>query len=368
MVAKCLSIESKCKRGIAVQALGFLEADTPVGQDDAVRELTKRRRPSPVARARAFEHSLGGERHDTGVPVVRLHELLDAEGDSIDETELLGDVFLVAKGEPVLLAAGAQMQEVPDAPEHLAGVFELADLAGEKRTRSNVVLFVSSAPAGSGCPLGHIHVPQTASPLFHIGLQKIEAPSETAVSCLCILLERAEKLVQVRLEDLLPRATLELVEKRAAAGNSSEVDQRGGGSDVLASQIQSLFDASNRVTDIDPQVPDRVEQALGQRPDERIVRIVTEEHDVDVTIESQRRAAVATDGDECDTPLRFTAQGASGSIGSAVQGAKKAVEGSRVGAGRADTRVPTAHRVLERPAISTEVPTAGLAERRCEPT
>ena len=300
--------------------------------------------------------------------VVRLHELLDAEGDSIDETELLGDVFLIAKGEPVLLAASAQMQKVPDAPEHLAGIFELADLAGEKRTRSNVVLFVSSAPAGSGCPLCHIHVPQTAAPLFHIGLQKIEAPSKTAVACLCVLLERAEELVQVRLEDLLPRATLELVEKRSATGDSSEVDQRGGGSDVLASQIQSLFDTSSGVTDINPEVPERVEQSLGQRPDEGVVRVVAEEHDVDVTIEPQRRAAVATDGDECNAPLRFTTQGARGSVGSAVQGAKEAVEGSRMGAGRADTRVPTAHRVLERPAIATEVPTAGLAERRCEPT
>jgi hypothetical protein len=260
------------------------------------------------------------------------------------------------------------MQKVPDAPKHLAGIFELADLAGEKRTRSNVVLFVSSAPAGSGCPLCHIHVPQTAAPLFHIGLQKIEAPSETAVACLCVLLERAEELVQVRLEDLLPRATLELVEKRAATGDSSEVDQRGGGSDVLASQIQSLFDASSGVTDIDPEVPERVEQSLGQRPDEGVVRVVTEEHDVDITIESQRRAAVATDGDECDAPSRFTTQGARGSVGSAVQGAKEAVEGSRMRAGSADTRVPTAHRVLERPAITTEVPTAGLAERRCEST
>ena len=34
----------------------------------------------------------------------------------------------------------------------------------------------------------------------------------------------------------------------------------------------------------------------------------------------------------------------------------------------ADPRVTTAHRILERPAVAAEVPTAGLAERGCEPT
>lgn len=37
-------------------------------------------------------------------------------------------------------------------------------------------------------------------------------------------------------------------------------------------------------------------------------------------------------------------------------------------ASRTDARVPSAHRVLERPAITTQVSAAGLAERRCEPT
>ena len=34
----------------------------------------------------------------------------------------------------------------------------------------------------------------------------------------------------------------------------------------------------------------------------------------------------------------------------------------------ADARVSSAHRVLERPAITTQVSATGLTERRCEPT
>ena len=44
--------------------------------------------------------------------VVSLHELLDPKRHAVDETELLGDVFLVAEGQPVLLAARAKVKKV----------------------------------------------------------------------------------------------------------------------------------------------------------------------------------------------------------------------------------------------------------------
>jgi hypothetical protein len=74
-----------------------------------VRKLSEGGGAGTIARARAVEHSLRSERYDAGMPVIGLHELLDAESHAIHEAELLGNVFLIAERQPVLLAAGAQV-------------------------------------------------------------------------------------------------------------------------------------------------------------------------------------------------------------------------------------------------------------------
>ena len=72
-----------------------------------MRELSKRSGAGTIPRARAVEHTLRGERHDAGMAIVGLHELLDPEGHAVDEAELLRNVFLVPKRQPVLLASCA---------------------------------------------------------------------------------------------------------------------------------------------------------------------------------------------------------------------------------------------------------------------
>jgi len=302
------------------------------------------------------------------VPVKGRHELLDAEAHTIHETQLLRDIFLIPKRQPVLLAAGAQVQKIADAPEHLAGVLELTDLARQKGPCSHVVLLISGPPTSPRCPFGHVQVPQTAAPLLHIRLEKIEAASETTVARPGVLPERTEEVDSVRLEDLLPRAPLEIVEQCATASDGPESDQRRGGSNVLTSQAQHLVDASYGMPDVHAQIPQRVEQALGQRTDEGVVRVVAQEYDVHVAIQAQGQPAVASDRNQRDTPPRLATKGSTRGVRRAVQGAQQTVEGPRMGVCGDDTRVSTAHRVLERSAVSTEVPAAGLAERRCEPT
>ena len=46
MMAQRLPVETKSERGIVVEPLGVLERDGPVGKDDAVSKLSKRRRPA----------------------------------------------------------------------------------------------------------------------------------------------------------------------------------------------------------------------------------------------------------------------------------------------------------------------------------
>jgi hypothetical protein len=96
-----------------------------------------------------------------------------------------------------------------------------------------VVLLVSSAPPGTRRPFGDIQVAESASPLLHVGLEKIEATSEAPVATCRILLQRVEELDKVWLEHLLASPTLQVVEERAVSCEAAEVDQGRGSTDIL---------------------------------------------------------------------------------------------------------------------------------------
>jgi hypothetical protein len=133
-------------------------------------KLPERGSSSPITRPSPIEHPFRGEGDDAGVSIVSLHELLDTQGNPVNESELLSDVFLIAKRESILLPTGAQMQEISDAPEQLSSIFELSNFSREQCARSNVVLFVARAPACTRRPLRHVQVPQAAASLFYIWL------------------------------------------------------------------------------------------------------------------------------------------------------------------------------------------------------
>jgi hypothetical protein len=120
--------------------------------------------------------------------------------------------------------------------------------------------------------------------------------------------------------------------------------------------------------DVDAEIPQRIEQALGQRPDEWVVGVVAQEHDIHVAIEPESRTAVPTDRDEGHAPTGLATERTRRGVRCAVERAQQPIECACVRARRADARVATAYGILERPAVSAEVSTAGLAERRCETT
>jgi hypothetical protein len=104
------------------------------------------------------------------------------------------------------------------------------------------------------------------------------------MACGRVLLERVEKLHQMRLEDLLARAAFEVVQQGAASRDSPKVDEGRRRPDVIAREAEGLFDAPNCMPDVDSEIPQRVEQSFGQRTDERVVRVVAQENDVDVAV------------------------------------------------------------------------------------
>jgi hypothetical protein len=116
------------------------------------------------------------------------------------------------------------------------------------------------------------------------------------------------------------------------------------------------------MTDVDPQIPQGIEQPFSECTDEWVGGIVAKEHDIDVAVEAERGSAVPADRNEGHAPARTLPEGLGGSVRGAVKSAQEAVERARVGASRENPRVATAHRVLEGSSVSTEIAAAGLTE------
>lgn len=166
----------------------------------------------------------------------------------------------------------------------------------------------------------------------------------------------------MRLQHLFAGATLQVVENGAASRDAPEIDQSGGGADVFARQAHGLFNATDRMTDVDTQVPQRVEQPFSKRADERIGRVVAKEDDVDIAVESERGPAVAPYGNERQSSARVLPECLASCVRGAVESVQQTVERSRMRASSENPQVATTHRVLERPAVSTEITTTGLTE------
>src|SRR5690606_23933708 len=118
LTANHLAIEAKGEGRIFREAFRLLERDLSVREHGAVAQLDDLAPQALGPRPRALEQALGELRHHAGVAVVRLHELLDAEDDAVDEAERDADLLLIGEGEPILSPPGAEVEEVADAPEH----------------------------------------------------------------------------------------------------------------------------------------------------------------------------------------------------------------------------------------------------------
>ena len=165
-----LPVEPERERRIVVQPVGVGHRHLAVEEHRSVAEVPPAGRAAQARRPGAGQHALGRLRDAARVPVIGLHELLDAERDPVDETQLVGQILLVSEGEPVLLPPRAEVEQVPDPPEHLAGRLELLHLAGQQRAGADVILRRASGPARPGRPLRDVEVSEAAAPLLHVGL------------------------------------------------------------------------------------------------------------------------------------------------------------------------------------------------------
>ena len=179
-------------------------------------------------------------------------------------------------------------------------------------------------------------------------------------------LEGVQEVREVGVEDLLAAGPIQIFDDAGVAGDPPQIDERRRRPDVGSGQRERLVHAADDMTDVDAEIPERIEQALRDRADAGILRIITDEQDVHIGVEAHDAPAIAPYRDQRDPPLGSVPRGLSRGVGGAVERAQQPVQDPRVASRRVDALGPTPHRVDEGRTVPAEVAAAGASEARGE--
>ena len=111
-----------------------------------------------------------------------------------------------------------------------------------------------------------------------------------------------------------------------------------------------------------------VEQALGQRANEGVVRVVAQEHDVHVAVQAERQPAVAADRDQCDATTRLATERRVAASAAQYKALNRPSRARACAWAVATPESPRRTASSNARRYPTEVPATGFAERRREPT
>jgi hypothetical protein len=282
--------------------VGLGETQLLVDDDEPVREglLPEAALHAPAAgeglaaaRDQAARHAMDHPR----VEIVVAHELLDPERQLVgDVAEVLRDLGLDVARQHVVLVAGEEVQLVAHAPQEGQGL--VARLLLPTRNQSLVrQLSKSSRPElGGGQPHRGVDVAQAARRLLDVGLAHVRRAAELAVALVALRERRLEELGEVLLVDVLGQDLPEAIEEPAVAHQIAGLLHRGAARKVGAGHGQAVRQATHRVPDLQAQIPERVEQALGDALDVGAHLPVVDQHQVEVGERVELAAPVAAEG------------------------------------------------------------------------
>ena len=148
------------------------------------------------------------------------------------------------------------------------------------------------------------------------------------------------------------------------ATDAAQVEQRGGRADVGARKRQRLVETAHRVSDLESDIPERIEEGLSQSHQMRILRIVTQEDHVDVALQAQRAASVAAHGHQREPSLGAVSLRARSGVGSAKQRVQQAIEDLRTTLRDDESAIAARDRSFKLIDIDSEVVPAARSELR----
>jgi hypothetical protein len=258
----CFGGEFTAAHDETVDAFRALEA---AGEQAFAEGQAGGRRVAPDAEGEAFlDEPRHAEDRLRGAVVV-LHEVLDArEHLGLAVTEPLGDLGLEIEVHGVGRARAGEVELVAHAEEKIVGAAEGREVVG-----AHVVLVGEVGEGGvaefhAGHPGGVLVVAQAADAVLDVGLLVKHRVARLGAPARLIVEARGDVGFRVLVEVVAAVGLGECVEELRGARDEARLEERGLGLDFLARLDEHLVDGARRVADLQPAVPERVEDFVGE--------------------------------------------------------------------------------------------------------
>ncbi len=324
-----------------------------------LRQHVARARRARLARRLAeIQHALDQARDRAGVAVVALHEALG--GDRVrlvreparGGIERLAELLLRVEGDAIAAAPGAHVQAGPHAPQERLRRRQLLGLARHQHADLHELPRLADVVARPRRPAREIEIAQAPRAALHVGLEQVERAAVALVPARLLLAQPPDEPAQLRGEEPLERPLDEPLDALRVAADRAQIEERGRRGEIVARERERPLDVHHLVADVEPGVPQRVEQRLGDLLRPRDVAVDDDAY-VDVAARREHAAAVAADRREAAVdPLARLQQRR---LRAGEQGRHEAVDRLREGAPRLDPGLAGRHAAIEIVAVLHEV-------------
>ena len=234
--------------------------------------------------------------------VVVLEEALDAldrvsRGRTV--SEIPGDRLLQLKGQLVLVATAEKVERVADPQQEVTRRLQFSELRLGENTLHREFAAARDLELDLRDPQGRVQVAQPALPFLHLGFEKVDGVSILVVTPLALREFFAHELVGSTRLDLAVENRLEFLGQRHVAADPTRIDERGLDLGIGGREGHAIAQAAHGIADLEAQIPELVENRLGDGLDVRRDLVRVEEEQVDVRERVHLPTAVAALRQDC---------------------------------------------------------------------
>jgi hypothetical protein len=240
-----------------------------------------------------------------------LHEALDAVLPAARRiAHARTDHGLEVEGQPLLRPPGDVVEVEADGPEEVPGAADGARLVLGEEAAARAVLadqlrHALGAEGVAGEPVEGLQVAQAAAPLLHMRLDQEGAVAVSRMAPGPLLPLGGEEGAEAAFPPLRVEGGAEAAEDRPVADQEAAVDEGGEHRRIAPRLLHAVADAARRMADLQPEIPEQVEDELHHPLRARPRLLVGEEEQVDIGEGRQHAAAIAAGCDEGEGRLRL---------------------------------------------------------------
>jgi hypothetical protein len=155
-----------------------------------------------------------------------------------------------------------------------------------------------------------VQIPQAAFAVLYVRLDEIARLAHALVAVVALGEFRGDKIGRGPLHDLLVEAGLQFVEQFFVADDAPRFEQRRSDRHIGAALPDAFVDRARRMTDLQPHVPERIENGLGDALAPGGLLVGQQKQEIDVGARRQQPAAIAADRNHAHTFRRRRILGA----------------------------------------------------------